>query len=349
MQPAIVALSQNEYLVPFKYGTAMESVDSTLCQMRTVDAGKTWQNEGFIVDKSKDDAVYSYVCPHLTRLKDGRLLLLSVRYRRDDPNLRCYNPETGGCLPTDTTYFTSTDNGKTWAGPNIIPIQRRPGYSGGPIVELNDGRWMVVFETWKEYNDPEPVKTRIFALFSSDQGKTWGDETVIFQDPDGKMALWDMGYDQLSDGTILTVAWSHDLKASRDLPHHRIISTDGGKTWSAPERTNRAGQYNVKLELPDGTIFGVYNLRNVEKPGIYAAVSHDRGLTWDLDRQIQLWDALGQANVGAVEGATFFDDLATFAFGKSDAALINDNQIMVVYWATKACITHIRWCKIGIK
>jgi hypothetical protein len=51
---------------------------------------------------------------------------------------------------------------------------------------------------------------------------------------------------------------------------------------------------------------------------------------------------------GTVEGTTFLDDYATFAFGKSDASLINDKEIMVVFWATKSCITHIRWAKIKI-
>ena len=349
MQPAIAVISESEYVVPFKHGTAMESIDSTLYQMRTINGGKTWLDEGFIVDKSNDGADYSYFCPHLTKLKDGRLLLLSVRFRRDDPNTFCYNPETGGCAPTDTTCFISGDNGKTWTGPNIVPIQGRYAYSGGPIVELNDGRWMVVFETWKEYHDTEPVKIRIFALFSSDQGKTWGDETVIFNDPSGQMALWDMTYNQLSDGKIITTAWSHDLKTSKDLPHHRIISGDGGKTWSPPEQTNRAAQYNVRLELPDSRLFGVYNLRNVDNPGIYCAISEDQGLTWDLENQIQIWNAFGQANIGTTEGTTFFDDLATFAFGKSDARLINGKEIMIVFWATKSCITHIRWARIELE
>jgi len=41
------------------------------------------------------------------------------------------------------------------------------------MVELANGRWMVVFETWKAYDDPSSMTTRLFALFSSDQGRTW--------------------------------------------------------------------------------------------------------------------------------------------------------------------------------
>ena len=40
--------------------------------------------------------------------------------------------------------------------------------------------------------------------------------------------------------------------------------------------------------------------------------------------------------------------VATFAFGKPDVSLINDHEIMVVFWATKSCITHIRWARIEL-
>ena len=350
MQPAVRVLSETECICVYKHGTALESVDSVLAQMRTLDGGQTWRNEGFVPGALPGDGpVYSYFSPHLTRLRDGRLLILSVRFRRDDPNRRCYNPETGGCLFPDTTFFVTSDKGKTWSGPQVIPIGGRYAYSGGPIVELNDGRWMVVFETWKPYDDPSPLKTRVFALFSSDQGQHWGDETVVYQDEAGRKAFWDVQYRQLRDGTFLGMAWSHDPKAAKDLPHHRIVSTDNGRTWSLSEPTNRHGQFNVTLELPDGRLLGVYNLRNAERPGVYAALSEDQGQTWDLDNQVQVWDALGQANIGLSRGMTFLESLATFAFGKPDVDLINDHEVITAFWATLSCITHIRWCKITIE
>ena len=350
MQPAVRALSESEYISLYRYGTAMESVDSVLGQMRTLDGGKTWQNEGFIKDTLPGDApVYSYFCPHLTVLKDGRLAVLSVRFKRDDPERRVYNPKTGGCIFPETTFFVTRDKGKTWSGPSVIPIGGRHAYSGGPIVELNDGRWMVVFETWKKWNDPQPVKTRIFAVFSSDQGATWTDETVVYEDDLSRKLFWDVMYSKLRDGTILGMAWTHDPKSAQDIPHHRIVSTDNGKTWQKPMPTNRQGQINVTLELSDGRLLGVYNLRNIEQPGVFASLSNDVGKSWDIDHQIQIWDARGQTNIGSSRGTSFLDDLATFAFGKADAHLINESEVIIAFWATRSCITHVRWCKLKIQ
>ena len=151
MQPAVKCISETEYLCIYKHGSAIESVDSTLAQMRTVDGGSTWVNEGFLVPPtSSNKPGYSYFCPHLTPLDDGRLVLLSVRFKRDEPNQRCYNPVTGGCLQPDTTFFISNDNGITWQGPNVIDINRRYAYSGGPIVELADGPLREAIELYRQ-------------------------------------------------------------------------------------------------------------------------------------------------------------------------------------------------------
>ena len=349
MQPAVRALSETEYIALYRHGTAMESVDSVLGQLRTVDGAKSWQSEGFINGTLSGNApIYSYFSPHLTLLRDGRIVILSVRFKRDDPNRRVYNPQTGGCIFPETTFFVSDDKGKTWSGPNVIAIGGRYAYSGGPIVELDDGRWMVVFETWKQWDDPEPIKARMFALFSTDQGASWADETVVYTDNGANKLFWDVSYSQLRDGTILGMAWTHDITSAKDLPHHQIISTDNGKTWEQPLLTNRLGQFNVHLELSDGRLLGVYNLRNVERPGVFASLSQDGGRSWDIDNQVQIWDARGQANTGTPKGSTFLDDLATFAFGKPDAYLVNEKEVIVAFWATVSYITHIRWCKLNI-
>ena len=350
MQPAVHAFSATEFFSVFRYGSAMESVDSMLCQMRTHDAAKTWSNGGFIRGTVPDATgpVYSYFCPHMTALRDGRLVVLTCAFRRDDPNQPLYNPKTGGCLPCDTTLFISNDKGKTWSGPIVVRPGEHYAYAGGPMVELANGRWMVVFETWKAYDDPSPMTTRLFALFSSDQGQTWGDETTVCEDQTGKTSFDDVQFLQLADATIVAMAWTHDRGESHALPHHRIVSPDNGRTWQPPEPTNRKGQYNVTRELPDGRLFGAYNLRHVDRPGVYATLSTDQGKTWDIDRQVQVWDATGRSRIGSQGNGSFLKDVSSFAFGKPDACVISDREILVVFWATEACVTHTRWAKVVI-
>jgi len=350
-QPAVRALSASEYLCIYNHGTAMESVDNTLAQVRTTDGGKTWRHEGFILESLHvpKQPVYSYFAPHLGKMKNGDLCLLSVRFRRENPELRVYNPQTGGCLPCDTTYFLSSDNGQTWRGPHIIPLPKGVvGYGCGPILETHDNRWMVSFETWKAFADPAPIKTRNFVLFSDDHGKTWNDEQVIVEDLTAAKVYWDTIFNIHRDGAILGLMWTHDLKAAKDLPLHRTFSADNGKTWFGPEPTNLEGQINVTMELPDGRLFVIYNRRNCERPGVYTALSKDKGKTWDIANGMQIWDALGSANFGTNLGQTFLENLATFAFGRPDAHLINESEMIIVFWATQNMITHVRWCKLAL-
>ena len=84
MQPAVRAVSDSEFVCIYRHGTAMESVYSVLGRCRSSDGGKTWRHEGFVEQTLPgDEPTYSYFCPHLTRLADERLVLLSGRFRRE--------------------------------------------------------------------------------------------------------------------------------------------------------------------------------------------------------------------------------------------------------------------------
>ena len=349
MQPAVRAVSDSELVCIYRHGTAMESVYSVLGRCRSLDGGKTWRHEGFVERTLPgDEPIYSYFCPHLTLLADGRLVLLSGRFRRDDPRQRVYNPDTGGCLHPDTTFFTSADAGRTWEGPSLIPVGGRYAYSGGPVVELADGRWMVVFESWKAFADPAPLATRLFALFSSDGGRSWGNESLVYDDPQGLTRLWDVGFLRLSGQTVVGLAWTHDTSTDNDLPHHRLVSHNSGATWDPPVGTSRSGQYNATTRLPDGRLFGVYNVRHGASPGVYATTSEDEGLSWRSEDQVQLWDARGRSRIGEDVGATCLEELASFAFGKPDIACFGDGRVLVAFWATRACVTHVRFSTLRV-
>jgi hypothetical protein len=349
-QPSVRVLSDLEYLCAYNHGTALESVDNTLATVRTVDGGKSWTHEGFVFDKDKDaPPSYSYFSPHIGTMKDGGLGILSVRWRRNDPMEHVYNPDTGGILPAETTYFLSEDKGMNWQGPTIIAMPEGfMGYGCGPILETAEGRWMVAFETWKAHGDRSPQKCRNFVLFSEDRGKTWGDEAVIIDDPAGKKVFWDSIFSVHEDGTILGLMWTHDLKTAKDLPLHRSYSKDHGRTWTTPEPTNLQGQMNHTIKLPDGRLMVIFNRRNCDDPGVYATCSEDMGLTWDVENSIQIWDALAGAHMGQRKDGSFLENLASFAFGCPEVRMIDDKTVIAVFWATENLITHVRWCKLAL-
>ena len=68
--PNVVQLQDREFLCVYQRGDGMYSVNSNIACLRSTDSGKTWQEEGFIYDKSMDDRPYAYHCTFVSRLAD---------------------------------------------------------------------------------------------------------------------------------------------------------------------------------------------------------------------------------------------------------------------------------------
>jgi hypothetical protein len=67
-----------------------------------------------------------------------------------------------------------------------------------------------------------------------------------------------------------------------------------------------------------------------------------------MEERLILYDASGNTNVGIRENGTELQSMMGYAFGMPHAFLLEDGNIMVSYWCTEECITHIRWCRIRL-
>ena len=348
--PFIQQLSEKEFLCTCRRGTAWSSVDGMIGKLRSTDSGETWTEEGLVWDGSQDDRPYSYRGGNLTVLSDGTLLVISCRFDRSDPDKPIYNTVTEGYLPVDAALFRSSDGGRTWSHPQSVSLpDGEIGNPAGPVIELSDGCWLMPFETWKSYDDPDPARQRSVALFSSDKGKTWGFPTAIADGHDEGIVYWDSSITTMKDGLLFALLWTRDLHKDTDLPMHRTVSEDGGRTWSKPESLGFIGHTMAAVCIDDQRLLMVYSLRNTECPGIMAVVSEDGGKTWDTSRQVMVWDAREQAHVGAASKDRCLSDMATYAFGKPQVIQTLDGRILVSFWCTQACVTHIRWCCLTVK
>ena len=120
----------------------------------------------------------------------------------------------------DSLYLTrSADNGYTWSNPGKFGVPTmdywtHTGQTG--IVELPDGTWLLPFhghgpndssltESYNGDESPETAKDRIYIARSTDQGKTWGQPSVVMQDPDGVVAFHEPPMIRLSSGRLLIV------------------------------------------------------------------------------------------------------------------------------------------------
>jgi hypothetical protein len=221
--------------------------------------------------------------------------------------------------------YVSTDYGETgtWSSSGTVQpvkgVYTDVGFEGNVGVDRdangNTTRLMEVDYYWPNgpmVGWPQAATNAVFR-YSLDQGLTWQGEV---QPPSWK---WDVTYKGtvyhrgVSEGSVVRAANNTLVAALRtDMPPQLLptdcdnvegtgvsISTDNGATWSAVNVLYEAGRHHASLQrLPNGDLVMTL-IRRVDisagasEPdsymrGLDALVSHDNGLTWNLDRQITL-------------------------------------------------------------
>ena len=163
----------------------------------------------------------------------------------------------------------STDGGRSWergeavAMPEDIP----PLIPFGDIVCSLDGTLGVSFYSWHESD-----RNSAYLLRSRDDGRTWGEPTLI-------------GAGNYNETDLLCLDEKHWLAAARTLQDGHLdlfVSKDGGLTWGCQGALTLPGQHPAHLlQLVDGRILLVFGIRNRGLYGVGARISVDKGQTWD--------------------------------------------------------------------
>ena len=92
-----------------------------------------------------------------------------------------------------------------------------------------------------------------------------------------------------------------------------------------------------------------YSLREGMAPGVMVALSDDEGRSWDLDHQVTVWDAVGQEFLGVSHKPSYPASHDNIAFGKPDTAVLPSGEVIVSWWCTQACVTHIRFARLQVQ
>lgn len=210
--PHVAQLKDGTVMISFFTRLAKGGVNSYV--VRSHDGGHTWDNLPTLVAKG-------YACSAPVRqLKDGTLLLGAYR---GEASVKGY--ASGVCR--------STDNGKTWSAPIMIPNSSRHSHDETDVTELKSGMVLALMRP-----------CMCFAT-SDDGGLTWSDARPA-------------GFEGHAACFLRT---SKDiLLVGHRLPNTSIhYSLDDGATWKGPvELDNVRGAYPGFCELPDGRVLGVY-------------------------------------------------------------------------------------------
>jgi hypothetical protein len=255
-----------------------------------------------------------------------------------------------------TRRYFSTNYGQTW--PSSVAVQSvkgvsMVGYEGTNGLDRdasgNATRVMEVNHFWPNgFPDGWPTAaTNAVFRYSLDRGRTWQGEV---QPPTWKYNATYNGqvYQRgVSEGSVVRAANGWLVAALRtDMPPRFIplayddlegtgvsISKDNGATWSAVNGLYEAGRHHANLHrLPNGdlvmTLVCMEDIRSgggldSHKRGADALVSHDNGLTWNLDKRITLdefdyfnpkmWYDGGAAHLGST---VLSDGTMLTAYGK---------------------------------
>ncbi|MFC1526322.1 sialidase family protein [Candidatus Latescibacterota bacterium] len=346
--PAITPLPDGSCIACQHVGQSLGSADNHIEVLRSTD-GRSWVNEGSIHRGGTPADGYAYRGPKISIVPDGRLVMTSTRFEvgGDGP---LFDPDSEALQRPDMLLFWSADDGATWSEPQVVPVdlppERYTWNGAGTLLQLAPDRWMYPLETWKPEGYGGPPDQKAAAVFSGDHGRTWGELTVIADDPTGELLWWDQMGAVLPDGRIYTLLWTHQYGTSEDLTNHWVLSEDQGRTWTEPRSTNLRGQVCTPIPLADGRVAAIYNYRH-DPQGIHVALTEDLS-HFDTDTEAVVFDAGSEATLGTPDHDNFLAEHMLIAFGKPGGVRLDDGDLLTYFWCTTGGVTHTRWVRLSV-
>ena len=138
---------------------------------------------------------------------------------------------------------------------------------------------------------------------------------------------------------MFTLFWTGDTKTGGGMPLYRCLENTDGCDWNTPEPTNDLGQTNWPAELPDGWIAVIYTTRETQPLVFYVACSEDGGLSWNLDRQVHVWDATGRDKIGVNSHDSYPRSHDIISFSELTSIVMDNGGVFCTFWCTEASVT----------
>ncbi len=343
--PSVAKLGDGSMWATSMTGEAFEAIDTRVFLHRSLDSGEIWEQVGQLCHDLEGKQVSESA--RITATGPQQLTVILHRHHRSQhPDLGLANPENMGFVPTEFAISQSNDSGKSWSPPAVItPPLEGPSFElCAPITVLSDGRWLLPCSTWRGWDGSLPNGNRMIAFVSEDQGATWPTYLDVMHHSSNQILYWESKIVEFSDGRLLAIAWVYDEQNATDLPNHYSLSSDGGQTWTTPQSMDLIGQTLTPTVVGDDKILSIY--RRVDKPGLWAQLSHLDGEKWINDEETPLW---GNQAAGLTQHQeSMVENFQGLRFGAPCITKLSDKTYFAAFWCYEDCVSVIRWFRLTL-
>jgi len=316
-------------LAAYQVGEAFESVDGSTRISRSRDMGKTWEHLSPFYDKSelvpkRSDSLKP------TSLGNGKVILFGYEFFRENEDVPIGNPESGGLLDDRMILFRSNDNAVNWTGPEEIPC--RWGHhveASAPILILPNGDWVTPITEFADWQGRRSEESCGRLLRSSDQGKTWNDDTITMKiGPD--VSVFEQRVCRLQkSGKLVVIAWNEDLKTGERFNNHYAVSSDNGKTFAPARDTGIRGQASSVCSLDEDRLFALHaRRRDTDRPGIYGYIVNLENDDWKIEEELLVWEP----KTVLMRDNSMAEVFAFLKFGQPGAIRLADGSLLITFW-----------------
>ncbi len=252
-------------------GGGVPSLQPDMTWRRSRDGGRTWREAP------------AWPSFNAFQFPDGEIIEFG---RLGDPWL--VRTETPGVY--EDVVYRSTDGGQTHQA-ETVPISGVPtlaigsheywgehvrAYTDHSIVQLQDGSLLASLLGWFEGDR----KGRVFAVRSTDKGRTWNYHATVAFDLNPSEDLRITGFSEpdmliLPNGELLCFMRTGGTYDGRFTSLYQSRSIDAGLTWSVPDPIADRGVWPNACRMSNGVIAVIYG-----RPGDWLTFSLDNGYTW---------------------------------------------------------------------
>ena len=330
--PFLCQLKNGDLAAVHAIGEAFESVDGSSYISFSRDGGKSWSAPKQMFDKS------DLSCPmtdyaKAVALPDGRLLALGYGYWREDLDLPIGNPETGGLLEDEIFLSLSNDMGQSFGERVHVPCAW--GYSAeasAPLYVLQDGSWASPITGFARWDGTPSGRNCGRLLRSFDGGKSWNDDVICTAFEGDKISCFEQRMCQLDDGTLVVISWNENMETGERHNNHVTISTDNGKSFSAPIDTGVLGQASSLLSLGGNRVLALHAIRrDTDAPGIYADIAEVKDGKWNILSLERIWAPA----TPVVKDPKMAEIFSFLKFGQPSAIRLADGTLLMTHWEAK--------------